>query len=128
MWKLSKSSLKNRSGVDSRLIEINDLALTISPIDFGIPGFAGLRSEVVQFKLFEKGLSKCDGYDKISKHQSGQALDFFAYVKGRASWDEYYLAIVAAAHLQAASILGYKLEWGGFWKSFKDMPHLQLRE
>jgi len=33
---------------------------------------------------------------------------------------------VACAMLQAASILGHKLEWGGLWPW--DKPHFQLLE
>ena len=34
-FKLGANSLKNRAGVDSRLIEISDLAISLSNIDFG---------------------------------------------------------------------------------------------
>lgn len=127
-WKLSKSSRKNRSGVDARLILISDRALEISPIDFGIPEYGGVRSASTQNKLYIEGLSECDGYIKISDHQLRKALDFFAYKHGSASWDEDVLAIVAAAHLQAANELGIKLGWGGLWKGYKDMPHLYLMD
>jgi peptidoglycan L-alanyl-D-glutamate endopeptidase CwlK len=127
-WRLSKRSLERREGVDPRLIEICDLALSLSIIDFGIPGYGGIRTALEQHKLFKDNKSKCDGIKKLSKHQSGMALDFYAYVDGRASWDEGHLALVAAAFLQAASILGYKLQWGGLWVGFRDMPHVQLLE
>lgn len=126
MFKLSKRSIGRRAGVDPKLIQINDLALTISPIDFGIPQYGGLRSAEEQHKLFLDGKSNCDGYTKLSKHQLFKALDFYAYVNGKASWEPEHLTIVAAAHLQAACKLGYLIEWGGLWKGFKDMPHIQL--
>lgn len=128
MFKFGKASLRNREGVDPRLIEISDLALTLSPIDFGIPSTGGLRTAETQHQLFLDGKSKADGYEARSKHQDGIALDFYAYVDGKASWDKEHLAVVAAAHLQAASALGYKLQWGGLWRSFKDYPHVQLAE
>lgn len=128
VWKLSKSSRKNRSGVDARLILVNDRALEISPIDFGIPEDGGVRSALTQNKLYKKGVSQCDGYIKISDHQLGKALDFFAYVDHRATWEYEPMAIVAAAHLQAANELGIKLGWGGLWKSPKDYPHLYLMD
>jgi peptidoglycan L-alanyl-D-glutamate endopeptidase CwlK len=127
-YKLSQNSLTRRAGVDYRLIEICDLALSISIIDFGIPEHGGLRNAMEQNDLFKTGKSVCDGYEKESYHQSGRALDFYAYVDGRASWDEGHLATVAAAFLQAAAMLGYKLQWGGLWKGFRDMPHVQLLE
>ena len=55
-------------------------------------------------------------------------IDFYAYVDGKASWDEGHLALVATAFMQAAIKLGYKIQWGGLWKGFKDMPHIQLVE
>lgn len=125
-FKLSDKSKQRRAGIDPRLIEISDLAIQISVIDFGIPGDGGLRLAERQNELFEDGKSKADGYDKLSEHQSGNALDFYAYVDGAASWEPEHLAMVAAAFLQAAAMLGYKLKWGGLWKSFKDMPHVQL--
>ena len=128
MWKLGKRSKQRREGIDPRLIEICDLALNISPIDFGHGYLSGFRTSEEQQQLYIDGKSKCDGTLKKSYHQTGKALDFYAYVNGAASWDEYHLTQVAAAFLQAASELGYKLQWGGFWKNFKDMPHVQLME
>ncbi len=125
MFSLSKSSMERRKGVDERLIEISDLAIQITKVDFGHPGDAGVRTAKRQKELFDKGLSKADGYERKSYHQSGKALDFYAYVNGQATWDEKQLAQVACALLQAANMLGYKLEWGGLF-SFKDMPHVQL--
>jgi len=123
---LSNRSKKNREGVDSRLIDISDLAITITNIDFGHGNTAGLRTPSEQNKLFINGKSKCDGYEKKSYHQSGKALDFYAYVDGNASWERGYMAEVACAFLQAAGILGYKIEWGGFFPW--DTPHIQLIE
>ena len=126
MNKFSKTSLARRSGVDGRLVEISDLAIKICPIDFGIPGDGGIRTPERQQELFNEGLSKCDGFKNKSFHQTGLALDVYAYVDGAASWDTEHLAVVAAAMLQAASQLGYKLEWGGLWPW--DKPHFQLTE
>lgn len=127
-YALSKRSKQRREGVDYRLIAISDLAIQITPIDFGIPEHGGVRNAAEQAELFDAGLSKCDGYKKLSRHQSGKALDFYAFVNGKASWEREHLAIVAATHLQAASILGYKLQWGGLWANFTDFPHLELLE
>jgi len=115
MFILSKRSLERREGVDSNLIAVNDLALKISVIDLGIPEHGGLRTAETQNQLYLDGFSKADGYNNLSNHQSGGALDFYAFVNGKASWEHHHLAMVAAAHLQAASMLGVKLSWGGFW-------------
>ena len=135
MFKLSERSKQRREGVNPKLIEISNLAIQISKIDFGIPGNGGLRTAETQNQLFKENLSKADGYEHLSKHQSGKALDFYAYIDGSSSWRHDHLAMVATALLQAASMLGYKIEWGGLWSSTKetngipygwDMAHIQL--
>jgi len=139
MFQLSNSSKQRRKGVDPRLIEISDLAIRISLVDFGHPADAGLRLAKRQNQLFLDGKSQCDGYVNLSNHQSGKALDFYAYVNGGASWQYDHLSMVACALLQAASMLGYRIKWGGLWKSenpkFKngipygwDCPHIELME
>jgi len=125
-YSLSNNSKKNREGIHPHLIEICDLAIKLSVVDFGIPKDGGIRTAVRQRELFDDEKSKADGVIRKSKHQSGRALDFYAYVDGKASWDTEHLAMVATAFLQAASLLGYQLKWGGLWKNFKDMPHVQL--
>ncbi len=127
MHKLSNRSRERLQGVNPKLIEVIELALTISAIDFGIPQHGGLRSAKEQKQLFDKGLSKCDGVNNKSYHQSGNAFDVFAYVDGKASWDRYHLTQVAAATLQAAATLGYAVEWGGHFKGFVDMPHFEIK-
>jgi len=128
MFKLGQNSLNNRAGVDPRLIEISDRAIQISIIDFGIPSSGGLRTVEDQAKLFTAGKSKADGRTNKSYHQTGRALDVYAYVDGKASWSVEHLAIITVAFMQAANELGYKLESGGLWNSFTDWPHVQLSE
>ena len=128
MFKFSKNSLLNREGVDQRLIDISNLAIQITNVDFGIPKLGGLRTADNQAALFASNKSKADGVVNKSYHQSGKALDVYAYVDGKASWSKQDLAIVACSMLQAASELGYKLKWGGLWKSWQDFPHFELQD
>lgn len=134
-FKLSQKSLSRLKGVDRDLIAVPKLAIKLTVIDFGIPPDGGLRSDIRQNELFLQGLSKADGYKKISEHQLGGAFDFYAYVDGKASWREDHLAMVACALLQAGSMLGVGLNWGGLWSSTKttngipygwDMGHIEL--
>lgn len=127
-FQLSNNSMMNLEGVDSRLIDIADVAIKLSPIDFGIPSTGGLRTTEDQAKLFEDGVSKADGVNNKSYHQTGKALDVYAYVDGKASWDKLHLATIAAAMLQASSQLGYELKWGGLWKSWQDYPHFEIKD
>lgn len=125
-FRFSSSSLVRRANVDKRLVEISDLAIKISVVDFGVPQYGGLRTAEEQRDLYDANKSNCDGTVKLSNHQIGKALDVYAYVGGKASWDLYDLSMVAAAMLQSASVLGYKLKWGGLWTKFKDYPHFEL--
>tara|TARA_R110002126_G_scaffold48019_1_gene134146 strand:+ start:170 stop:559 length:390 start_codon:yes stop_codon:yes gene_type:complete len=127
-FQLSNNSMMNLAGVDDRLIDIADVAIKLSPIDFGIPSTGGLRTTEDQAKLFEDGVSKADGVNNKSYHQTGKALDVYAYVDGKASWDKLHLATIAAAMLQASSQLGYELKWGGLWKSWQDYPHFEIKD
>jgi len=128
MFKLGNNSIINLTGVDGRIVEIADLAITISRIDFGIPSTGGLRTTEDQAKLFADGVSKADGVNNKSYHQTGKAVDVYAYVDGKASWDKGHLSLIATSMLQAAAQLGYKLEWGGLWKSWQDYPHFEIKD
>lgn len=142
-FSLSEKSKNRREGVDPRLIEISDLAIQITLVDFGHPQDGGVRTAERQNQLCKNGKSKCDGYEKLSNHQVapgdtyGKALDVYAFVGGKASWEYEHLAMVACAFFQAACELGYRIKWGGLWKSKNpkisngipygwDCPHIEL--
>ena len=126
MYKLSKRSERHLSGVNPLLIDVVKLALTLTKIDFGIPATGGLRTAQQQQALYRQEKSQCDGILKLSNHQSGNAVDVFAYVDGNASWDFDDLAEVATAILSAASKLKLPLTWGGHWVRFVDAPHFEI--
>lgn len=129
MFYLGKTSKRRLIGVDPRWLQIIDLALALTLIDFGIPGDGGLRSDERQMAMFIDPNIKtnCDGITSRSKHQDGLAIDFYAYVDGKASWKPEYLAHITAAILQAASILGFKVRSGMFFRPGGwDKPHVEL--
>lgn len=125
--KFSQISENRFVGVNELIIKVCHRALELSPIDFGIPPHGGYRDEMEQNELFTHGASKCDGFDKKSYHQTGNAIDVYAYVDGKASWEIKHLTQIAAAMLQAASEFKLELEWGGHWISWKDYPHFQTK-
>lgn len=127
-FNFSKRSHERMITADVRLVEIAMLAIKLTKVDFGIPAMGGMRTIAEQRFLFDKGASLCDGLIDVSKHQSGLALDVYAYVDGKASWKDDHLTMVAVAMLQAANVLGYRLSWGGLWVNFKDYPHFQLED
>lgn len=135
VFQFSQSSLDRMKGVDPRLVAIAHRGLELSVVDFGIPRFGGTRTVAEQAALFHRGVTQCDGLLSVSYHQVceiaqptlpelGRALDFYAYVAGKAVWDRENMAMVAAALLQAACELGTHIEWGGLWPW--DMAHIQL--
>lgn len=128
MFKFSKASEARFIGVNPELVCVCKRALAISKVDFGIPHLGGYRTAEQQNALYEAGKSQLDGYHNESYHQTGNAIDVYAYVDGKASWEPEHLAMVAAAMLQAACEFGVKLEWGGLWHGFVDMPHFQIAE
>lgn len=128
MFKLSARSKRHLEGVDPRLTKIICRALELTNVDFGIPISGGKRTSEQQQELFKQGLSTLNGTTRKSKHQSGLAVDVFAYVDGQTSYDYGDMAMIAAAMLQAAGEYGVQLKWGGHWKSFKDMPHYEIVE
>ena len=133
MYRLSKRSISNMVGVDSRLIEVAELAIEITKVDFGIPSDGGLRTDEEQFEIFKRGNSNCDGYKNKSNHQAdegeeGKALDFFPFVNGSVDYGAGNCDHVAAAFLEAANRLGIKISWSGFWTGFQEKCHIQLEE
>ena len=125
--KLSKRSYKNLNGIDAILVAILTEAIKNSPHDFGIPNTGGLRTAETQNKLYKKGLSKLDGYNKKSYHQTGKAFDIYGYVDRKATWDRDILTDIARHIIQVAKDeFKVNLTWGGDWKKFVDMPHFQI--
>ena len=127
-YMFSGKSKNTIDGVSNQLQVVMHRAIEISSIDFGIPASGGIRTAQEQNRLFMDGKSKCDGYDKLSYHQTGNAIDVYAYVGGKASWKVEHLNIVALAVLAAASELGIKVKWGGHFKGGWDKPHFELIE
>jgi uncharacterized protein YcbK (DUF882 family) len=113
-------------GIDDRLILLANHAIDLTRVDFGVPETGGFRTKEDQALLYRQNKSNCDGVSKLSNHQKGRALDFYAYADGKASWQKEHLSQVAAAFLQAAIELKINIRWGGLFRSFADFPHIEL--
>ena len=120
--KFSERSLAKLQGVDPRLVKVAELALQRSPFDFGIT--EGLRDLQTQKNYVHEGKSRTMN----SKHLEGRAIDFVVYINGKANWDLENYQKVAQVFKQVAAEEGVQIEWGGDWKSFKDGPHIQLKD
>jgi len=135
-FNFSKRSFERMQGVHPDLIVIFTEAIKTCPIDFGVPATGGLRTVKVQGKLFIDNKSKCDGILSISNHQTGNALDFYAYINKKASWDKVHLSIIAGVIMATAKRLlkegkiSIKIKWGGEFgsQSFHgwDYPHIEV--
>jgi len=87
------------------------------------------RSPAEQKILYAQGrttpgsiVTNVDGVTKLSNHNysPSRALDFAVLIGGKITWDEKeYLPVgkIATEH---------GLAWGGNWRHFKDLPHLEL--
>jgi len=129
-WVLGTTSKSRLVGVNPKIIEIIDEALEVSPIDFGIPADGGKRTAERQYELFKQGVSKCDGIDRLSKHQSGDAWDFYAFVNNKASWDRAQLSILYGVFAAVAYKKNIPIRWGGTFgsKTYNgwDAGHIEL--
>lgn len=147
-YKYGTTSLSNIITVNAALQNICHEALRIinrrkiDCPDFGVS--RGFSTADEQRELFKQGrqydsdqdiwikinpsqiVTDCDGFDVLSPHQHRKAIDFFAYVDGRANYDPGNLALIATAFMEAASNLNHKVEWGGNYKSLADGPHIEL--
>jgi len=127
MYKLSNRSRERLNGINPILIELIEEAIKTSPFDFGIPQYGGLRTAEDQHNLYLDKKSQCDGYSKLSYHQSGNAFDIYAYVDCKASWDKDHLTAIAE-HIKCVAKDQFNMDiiWGGDWTRFVDMPHFQI--
>ena len=146
MYKLGKGSLKKLESVHHDLVKIIKLAITRTPVDFGIS--EGHRSLERQKELYDQGKSKIDGINKKGKHNYSPslAIDLYAYhpdieVRKKLAYDVPTLCIIAgviiscADELKAKGDIKHSLRWGGNWdndgvilydQSFDDLPHFEL--
>lgn len=119
-FKFSQRSIDNLVGVHPDLVRVVKRAIQISPVDFLIT--EGRRTEERQRKLVAAGASKTMN----SRHITGHAIDFAAWIDGGIRWDWPLYAKIAGAFKVASRELKVPIEWGGDWRSFKDGPHIQL--
>ena len=87
----------------------------------------GLRTPEEERELVGKGASRT----LHSRHLPGRdglacAVDVAALVHGHVSWQAAPYGRIAEAVKAAAHELGLPIEWGGDWRTLKDLGHFQL--
>lgn len=116
---LDKESLLKLEGVKKPLVDVVNLASTLTTVPFEVT--EGLRTKERQQYLLTKGATQTLN----SKHLTGDAVDVAALVDGKVSWDWPLYEEIAKAFYSSAKQLGTEILWGGEWK-FRDGCHFQL--
>lgn len=128
-YKLSRRSLDNMEGLHTDLIRVVNVAIQITPYDFGI-NESTVRTMEDQQALVEAGRSRTLRSRHVKENNEcglSCAFDFNVYdERGKITWDIGYFREVAQAFVAAAVKEGVQIELGILWKSFIDGPHVQL--
>jgi len=125
MYRWSERSYRKLQGVRPELVAVATLALRRLGENGG-PDFvvtSGKRTEEEQRELVNEGASQTMN----SRHVTGHAIDIAAFdEKYNVTWEGRYYQNIADFMFEAAEDLGVKIEWGGNWQEFRDMPHFAL--
>jgi len=97
------------------LVSVVKAFIKYTPIDFCVLPSGGYRTAEEQNEYFKKGVSKCDGYEKKSFHQSGLAVDLVPYVNGVPSWGTKETFYLAGAFMEYCEGRGLDITSGADW-------------
>ena len=120
------TSQERMEGVHPLLIDCAERALSYGTLDLTVLPYGGLRTLKDQKMLVNKGASQT--LNSLHRKQGtgyGHAIDLAPYP---VDWDDISrFHLMGALMFRAANEIDAPIEWGGFWKSFFDYPHFQLR-
>lgn len=129
--KFSQRSIDNLKGVHPKLVKVVERALSYKIMDFAVT--AGVRTLQQQQDLYEQGRS-LPGPIVTNTMKSdhlinpvtgfGHAVDIHPFPINYNDTARYNL--LAALMFRAAAEEGVSIDWGGFWKKFKDLPHYAI--
>lgn len=126
MFKFGPSSLSKLGTCEPRLQQVILLALTKSPIDFGVT--EGRRELERQKMLVATGASQTLNSRHLANAKGlSEAVDLAAYLDTDGdgdkefSWHTAHLISVIKAVQQAAIELGTRVRWGGCWACLNDV-------
>ena len=108
-FKLSNRSSSRLEGINPKLIEVVETAITLTKVDFGVT--CGMRTVEEQEVLVAKGASQT----MKSKHITGHAVDLVAYVGPNITWALNMYDDLADAMAKAAKLHSVPLKWGAAW-------------
>ena len=122
---LSDRNLARLINVDVDLVRLANEVTKRGLYKFNVGREGGFRTAEQQNVLYLDGKSQRDGYNDISNHQLGRAMDLYPVVNTRIlseKYDEFSDHI-----LDVANELDIKITWGGSWTGFRDKPHYELK-
>ena len=108
-FKLSNRSSSRLEGINPKLIEVVETAITLTKVDFGVT--CGMRTVEEQEKLVASGASQT----MKSKHLEGRAVDLVAYVGPNVTWSLNMYDDLADAMAEAARRHTVAIKWGAAW-------------
>lgn len=121
-YKFSNLSLERLEKVESRLVEVIKLALSMSNYKFEI--VSGLRTFEMQQKIYKSVNMKSRHLP--NKNGNAEAVDILIYSdEHKVIYEDQYYNSVAQTFFLSSSLLSIPIEWGGFWKE-PDRYHFQL--
>ena len=113
------------NGVHPDLARVTKRAIELTPIDFGIS--EGVRTYARQVELVEeKKSTTLHSQHLLQDSGYGHAIDVYAYLNGKANWQNKYYGPIVQAFITAAIEEEVQLEFGHLWKDFQDSVHIQL--
>ena len=126
MFQFGKTSRRKIDTLHEDLQTVLNEAITTSKIDFCV--YCGSRGEKEQNAAFNAGKSQLQYPASQHNKDPSMAFDFAPYnnKSPHIRWeDEESFKKVAKHILKTAKKMEIKLEWGGDWENFVDMPHIQ---
>lgn len=136
-WGKNSLALINKKGLNPKL---RDFLLFIEEIIPESTITDTFRTAEEQNCIYKKndGSTNCDGYNKISKHQYGNAFDIVPYPSMWEStskeWIQLHVAIMIGLHeFNKKNNGNMKIKWGGLWNESQnkigwDLPHYEIIE
>lgn len=141
MYQFSKTSEERLNTCHRDLQLIMQTAIKVTKVDFGIA--EGHRPVEKQQQYYREGKSQIDGINEKGKHnyEPSLAVDVYAWVDGKANWEEHNLSYLGgifeavAWQLRQERKIEHEIRWGGNWdmdgvimddQSFDDLPHIEI--
>lgn len=131
---LGARSERNLIGVHPDIVRGVRLAITLTPVDFGILDGGGVRTPAQARANADAGVGVANSLHIIQPDGFGHAVDLVAFENGKPSWEKRLYERMHPAIYAAFDELGIPIQNGADWdmdgivgeKGEWDWPHWQL--